>query len=343
MKALVLVAKSKFEIRDIPTPAVGEKDVLIRVKACGICGSDVHGMDGSTGRRIPPIVMGHEAAGVIEKAGPKVSGWKVGDRVTFDSTIYCGNCGFCRQGLINLCDNRRVMGVSCGEYRQDGAFAEWVAVPDHILYRLPDSLSFERAAMVEALSIGVHAANRTPRHLADTVLLVGAGMIGLLTLQAFRVAGFGQIIACDIDAGKLELAKKLGADVTLKSDECDVPKEVQKLTGGRGADAAVEVVGIPPTVKTAILSLKKGGSLTLVGNVTPEVALPLQVAVTRELDIRGSCASCGEYPACLDLIARGAVDVDALISKVAPLTEGAEWFERLHRAEKGLMKVILVP
>ncbi len=153
MKALVLKEYDHFEYEDVPDPVVGRDDVLIQVKACGICGSDVHGMDGSTGRRIPPIVMGHEASGVVAETGANVTAWKTGDRVTFDSTIYCGTCLFCRRGQTNLCDNRRVLRVSCGEYHQNGAFAEYVAVPDHIVYGLPENLSFERAAMVEATSV----------------------------------------------------------------------------------------------------------------------------------------------------------------------------------------------
>src|SRR5947209_1500247 len=152
MKALVLKEYKQFEFTDVPVPDIGTEEVLIQVKACGICGSDVHGMDGSTGRRIPPVIMGHEAAGVISKVGPAVTGWQVGDRVTFDSTIYCGKCYFCRRGEINLCDNRRVLGVSCGDYRQHGAFAEYVAVPQHILYRVPDWLPFSKAALVEPVS-----------------------------------------------------------------------------------------------------------------------------------------------------------------------------------------------
>ena len=153
MKALVLKEYKHMELSDVPEPQVGAEDVLVRVHACGICGSDIHGYDGSTGRRIPPLVMGHEAAGVIEKVGAAVSGFAVGDRVTFDSTISCGRCHFCRRGEINLCDNRRVLGVSCGDYRQNGAFAELVSVPQNIVYKLPDELSFESAALIEAVSI----------------------------------------------------------------------------------------------------------------------------------------------------------------------------------------------
>ena len=342
MKALVLKEYNRFEYTDVPDPQVGPEDVLIQVMACGICGSDIHGMDGSSGRRIPPLVMGHEAAGSIAGIGAEVAGWKTGDRVTFDSTIYCGKCYFCRRGEINLCDSRRVLGVSTGEYRQDGAFAEYVVVPQHILYRLPGKLEFEQAAMVEALSIAFHAVRRTPINLNDTAVVVGSGMIGLLVIQSLRAAGCGQIIAVDLDQGRLDLARQLGADEGLNAHD-DVIPQVFELSAGRGCDIAFEVVGVSPSLNTAVRCLKKGGTLTLVGNVSPAVELPLQSVVTRELSLLGSCSSRGEYSACLDMIARGAVDVGALISEVAPLADGASWFKRLYAGEPGMLKVILSP
>lgn len=343
MKALVLTQYHHLEIQDLPEPEIGPEEVLVAVKACGICGSDIHGMDGSTGRRRPPIVMGHEAAGEIVRLGSGVNGWAVGDRVTFDSTVYCGRCGPCRAGHINLCDNRRVLGVSCDEYRRNGAFAEYVTVPQHILYRLPDGLSFHRAAMVEALSIAFHAVARTRIRLDDTALVVGAGMIGLLVLQSLRAAGCGRIFVADLVPARLELARKLGADEVLQSDIVDVPQEILKRTGGRGVDLAIEAVGLTPTIQTAVASIRKGGQLTLVGNFAPKVDLPLQAVVTRELTLNGSCASCGEYPACLNMLARGTIDVDSLTSAVAPLEEGPSWFKRLYEGKEPLMKVILEP
>jgi L-iditol 2-dehydrogenase len=343
MKALVLQEYNHFVYQDVPEPEVDPQDVLIQVKACGICGSDVHGMDGSSGRRIPPVIMGHEASGVIVRLGSGVTGWQVGDRVTFDSTIYCGECYFCRRGEINLCDNRRVLGVSCGDYRQHGAFADYVAVPQHILYALPAGLSFEQAAMVEACSIAFHAVHRTPMVLNDTAVVVGTGMIGLLVVQALRAAGCGRIIAVDLSQERLDLACEHGADEGLRSDTVDVVSHIRQRTAGRGADLAFEVVGISPTLNLAIQAIKKGGSLTMVGNLAPQTEFPLQSAVTRELTLYGSCSSQGEYPACLDMIARGAIDVNAMISAVAPLSEGASWFQRLYKGEPGLMKVILTP
>jgi len=343
MKALILKDYMKFNYEDAPTPEPGAGEVLVAVKACGICGSDVHGMDGSTGRRRPPIIMGHEAAGEIVQVNGSATGWKRGDRVTFDSTIFCGACAFCRRGQINLCDNRRVLGVSCEEYRRPGAFAEYVAVPERVLCRLPDGLSYENATMVEPVSIAFHAVRRSPPVLNDTAVVVGAGMIGFFVIQALRLAGCGKIIAVDVVADKLKLAGELGASHTVNSSTEDVPAFVQGLTSGLGADLAVEAVGMPQTVEMAIRSVRKGGSVTLVGNVSPRVELPLQVAVTRELTLYGSCASSGEYPACLDMLSRGSIKTEPICSAVAPLADGAAWFDRLYRKEPGLLKVILQP
>jgi L-iditol 2-dehydrogenase len=343
MKALVLEAYKQLVYRDMPEPDVEADEVLVQVAACGICGSDVHGLDGSTGRRIPPLIMGHEAAGTVAAVGAAVTGWQIGDRVTFDSTIYCGKCRFCRRGEINLCENRRVLGVSCDEYRRHGAFAEYVAVPQHILYALPDGLAFEEAAMVEALSIAFHAVGRAPVVLGNSAVVVGAGMIGLLVVQALRLAGCGPILAVDLDPNRLALAQRLGADIAIRAGKEDVVEAVGAHTDGVGADLAFEVVGLPATLNQAIASLRKGGALTMVGNLAAEVGFPLQSVVTRELTLFGSCASRGEYPACLDMIARGAVNVRALISATAPLSEGAQWFERLYDRQPGLMKVVLMP
>ena len=341
MKALVLKDYKRFAYEDVPVPEPGPEEVLIAVKACGICGSDVHGMDGSTGRRRPPIIMGHEAAGVISRVGSRVTSWAAGDRVTFDSTIYCGHCDFCRRGQINLCDHRRVLGVSCEDYRQNGAFAEFVAVPQHILYRLPDGLPFEHAALVEPFAIALHAVRRAPPALNDSVVVVGAGMIGLALTQALSRTGCGRLIVVDVAPERLALAAKFGATHLINSAMEDAAKAIPALTRGLGADRAFEAVGVAATVDLALRCVRKGGAVTLVGNVAPKVEFPLQVAVTRELTICGSCASAGEYPACLDMLARGALNAAPLISAAAPLAEGAAWFDRLYRKEPGLLKVVL--
>src|SRR5450759_954216 len=159
MKALVLEKYNELVYKDVPDPIIKRNEVLVRVMACGICGSDVHGLDGSTGRRIPPMIMGHEASGVIVKTGTGVSGWKTGDRVTFDSTVYPLNDWFTLEGMYNLSDNREVLGVSPGSYKRDGAFAEFIAIPQHILYKIPVNVTFEQAAMVEAVAVALHSIN----------------------------------------------------------------------------------------------------------------------------------------------------------------------------------------
>jgi L-iditol 2-dehydrogenase len=275
--------------------------------------------------------------------GAEVSGFRPGDRVTFDSTVYCGTCRYCVAGDINLCDNRRVLGVSCDEFRRHGAFAEYVAVPARILYRLPEEVSYQRAALVEPTSIAFHAVHRMKIRLGDTAVVVGTGMVGLLVVQALRAAGCGRLIAVDLDPQRLKLACELGADEGLNARDLDVVAEVMRITGDRGADVAAEVVGNSPAVETAIGCLRKGGQLALVGNLSPQVDLPLQAVVTRELSLFGSCASRGDYPACLEMIARGKIRVDPLISSTAPLDDGPEWFRRLYAAEEDLLKVILEP
>lgn len=344
LKALLLTAPSKLEFTEFPAPVAAEDEVLLRIRACGICGSDIHGWDGSTGRRRPPLIMGHEASGEIVAVGPKVERWRIGDRVTFDSTIYCGKCSYCREGHINLCENRRVVGVAPAEFRQHGAFAEYLALPPRILYPLPEALSFTHAAMIEPVSIAVHAVQRVKIAPTDSVVVIGSGMIGLFVIQALRWAGAKRIIAVDLAENRLKLARELGATDTIKSDTVDVAAEVARLTDGRGADHAFEVVGVSPTFNLAITTLRRGGSLVLVGNLSPKIEFPLQVVVNREITLHGSCASSGEYPLCLDLISRGVIRVDPMISAVAPLAEGAAWFEKLSAKDGGkFMKVILTP
>jgi L-iditol 2-dehydrogenase len=342
MKALLLSKYKHLEIADLPEPRPGPGEVLVRVAACGICGSDVHGYDGSSGRRIPPIVMGHEAAGRIAALGAGVMGFAEGERVTFDSTIYCGSCGHCRRGEVNLCDQRQVLGVSCADYRRAGAFAEYVAVPSRIVYRLPDNLSFEEAAMLEAVSVAIHAISMAQVSPGSTALVIGAGMIGQLVLQALRAAGCSKVFVADLDKSRLKLAKDVGATAVIPAG-ADVVSATLQLTGQVGVDVAMEAVGQDETVRASIESVRKGGTVVLVGNIAPEVTLPLQKVVTRQIRLQGSCASAGEYPRAMELLATGAIQVKRLITAIAPLDDGPQWFERLYVHEPNLMKVVLTP
>jgi len=329
MKALQLVEYGRFELVDLPVPELGDQDVLVRVRACGICGSDVHGMDGSTGRRIPPIVMGHESSGEIAVIGKAVTEWNVGDRVNFDPTFYCGECPYCLRGETNLCDNRQVPGVSCNEFRRNGAFAEYLVVPSRNLYKLPDNMTYEQAAMVEPVAVAVHGVNLLNLKGGERVAVVGCGMIGFLIVQVLKAKGAGEIIAVDIDPKKLELAKTVGADSGCTS------------TVDMELDCAIEAVGITPTVDIAIRSVRKGGTVSLVGNMSPKVEIPLQVLVQKELTVHGSCGSRLDFPESISLIASGAINVEPMISARISLDQTKEYFDKLYRQEAGLMKVIV--
>lgn len=367
MKALVLTAPCQFNYQiDFPEPTPGPGEVLVKVKACGICGSDIHGMDGRSGRRQPPIVMGHEAAGEIVAVGADVSDWKVGDRVTFDSTEYCGECEECRAGYVNLCTNRKVLGVSPGEYRRHGCFAEKIALPVRILYRIPNDLPYEKAAFAEPVSIALHAVNLAEgvevgeafsqcggceggcgsehdgEALGGTAVVVGAGLIGLLVIQALKARGWERVIAVDLDQKRLELAKKLGAEEAFNAKQENLAQHIRQLCGD-GADASFEVVGAGAPLDLAIRSVRRGGQVILVGNLQPNTPFPLQEVVTRQLTIKGSCSCAGEYPEAIRRIQDGSINVEPLLSATAPLEEGAGWFARLYDNKEGLLKVVLRP
>mgnify|MGYP000253557148 CR=1 FL=1 len=343
MKALVLDKYMELNYRDFPNPVIESKEVLIKVKACGICGSDVHGMDGSTGRRNPPIIMGHEASGEIVELGSEVIEWKLGDRVTFDSTIYPLNDWYTLNGRYNLSENRKVFGVSPKEYKRNGAFADYVSVPAHILYKLPDNVSYEQAAMVEPVAVAAHAVNISKIQPGKSAVVVGAGMVGMFVIKILEIAGVYPIIAVDLDDTKLKLAGEFGATHTFKSSDNNVVQKIKELTKNRGVDFGFEVVGISETVNLCIDNLRKGGTAVLIGNISPEIKVPLQKIVTTEISLLGSCAINGEYEMVLDLLASGKIEVDKMITAIAPLSEGAEWFKRLYNKEPGLNKVILVP
>ena len=343
MKALLLEEYNKLVYKDVPDPEIDNNEVLVKVMACGICGSDVHGLDGSTGRRIPPMIMGHEASGVIVKTGSDVRGWKPGDRVTFDSTVYPLNDWFTLEGMYNLSDNREVLGVSPGSYKRDGAFAEYIAIPQHILYKIPEKVTFEQAAMVEALAVALHSINISAIKTGDKCVVGGTGMIGISILKLLKLSGSSIVIAVDINENRLKQALKAGADHAFLSADVNLMEKINALTNSRGADISFEAAGKSESVNIAIDAVRKGGKAVLVGNISAKIDFPLQKVVTRELKILGSCAIRGEYDVVLDLLDSGKLTVDDQISAVAPLSEGAAWFNKLYKKEEELNKIILKP
>ncbi len=343
MKALVLEEYNKFVFKDIPVPKISKSDdVLIKVKAASVCGSDVHGMSGATGRRLPPITMGHEASGQIVEIGGGVKKFSIGDRVVFNSTLFCGHCDYCQHGMVNLCDERKVFGVSCEEYKIDGAYAEYIVVPERIIYSIPDNVSYEQAALIEPFSVGFHAVRVAQLGLADVVLVYGAGTIGSFIIQSLRIKGAGKIIAVDIDEDKLVLAKEMGADYVINSKEKDVISEIKKIAPN-GLDIVFDVVGKASVARQGLDLLKKGGTIVMVGLMDKEISFPVQRITSWQLRIQGTYISSDEYPACIELISTGRVNLNPFIKHFVPLSEAPAWFDRLQKAEKGLHKVIFNP
>lgn len=343
MKALVLKEYNSLIVEDVPTPTPQEGEVLVKIMSSAICGSDVHGVDGSTGRRIPPLIMGHEASGVIAGLGSGVCAWKEGDRVTFDSTIFKLDDWYTRRGWYNLSDGRRVLGVSCDEYRQNGTFAEFVVIPQHILYRLPSTLSFDAAAITEPLAVAMHAVSLTPIAQGDTVAVIGAGVIGLMVVASLVNSGCTHIVVSDISDERLALAHACGATHTVNPKKSSLKDICADLTEGRGADAVIEAVGHEQTIQDAIAAVRRGGTVTIVGNLSKQVNIPLQRVVAGQIRIQGSCAIREEFPAALALLHSGKIPIDLIISATGTLEEAPQLFERLMKSDPNLIKVVLHP
>lgn len=343
MKALLYTKPFHLEYTDVPDPEVPAENVLVRVEACGVCGSDVHGYTGSTGRRIPPLIMGHEASGVVEECGLEVSNFQIGDRVCFDSTVYCNRCQSCLRGQYNRCRRRQVLGVATPESKRDGAFAQFVSIPWWIVSKLPDQIGFTQAALLEPVSIAVHATNRTPLSTNSRVLIIGAGTIGLFLAQAVRLKGVRQLIVSDINEHRLQTLQSLQIQDAVNPQTINLKELVLERTEQYGVDIAFDAVGLAETFQQALELTGSGGHVTLIGNIEKSVKLNLQDLISRELTLSGTYANAGEYQSCIDLVSSGQIQVDPLISEVLPLKEGQSAFERLHAAQENLIKIILKP
>lgn len=343
MKALVLESYNQLKYKDFPDPKPGENEVVIEVRACGICGSDIHGFDGSTGRRIPPLIMGHEASGVIVDRGSNVRNWEVGEAVTFDSTVYNTEDWYSKKGQYNLSDGREVIGVSPGTYRRHGAFAEYLTVPEHVLYRIPEAVSFEQAAMVEPAAVALHAINLAQLTPNDYAIVIGTGMIGSFIIQLLKIRGIKTVFGADLVEANRDNSILAGAKKAFDANDQNLVQLIKNESFGRGMDVVFDAVGTQSSVDFSVSSARKGGKVLLVGNLSPEVKMPLQKIVTEEITIQGSCAINGEYEEILDLLATGQLKVENQITKIAPLSEGANWFDRIKNQEIAPGKVILVP
>lgn len=339
MKALVYYGPQDLRPADIADlkPAAGE--VLIRVKACGICGSDVHGYLGITGRRIPPMVMGHEFSGQVEEVGEGVTDVKVGDRVAPYPVVFCGDCEPCRQGNVHLCLNKKALGVlEC-----NGAMAEYVAIPAKFLFKLADNVSYEVGSMMEPLAVAYRGVNHAGDLTGKNVLIVGAGTIGLLALAIAKMRNPAGIFVSDLSDSRLAVARQMGADYIINPAKDNLGDIIKSATEGVGVDVAFEAVGASPTVQQAMASLRVGGTAVWIGNSAQMVNINMQEIVTRELQVFGTFLyTFKEFGDVVDLLNQGRLNVEPMISLKAPMLEsGAELFARLAKDPGPLIKVIL--
>lgn len=345
MRAAVIRRESDRKVlktEDLPDPVPGEHDVLVRVRASGICGSDLHGfMDAEGTARRDGLIMGHEGAGEVVAVGDAVTRVAVGDRVTIDPQVSCGACVPCSKGWMSICDHKRVVGSSLRGFEQ-GTMGELASVNEKQVFGLPDSVTFAQGAMIEPLSNALHLVNRTGILLGDTVVIFGAGTLGLCILQGAKLAGAGRIIVSDTSAFRLQVAKQLGADVILNPIEKSVRDEVRALTAGEGADVAIESVGIDATYQEAIHTVRKRGKVMFFGAVQDTVTVDLLPILHKEITILGTGAN-DETQIAIDMVAAGRINVDALLTHQFDLQHAQEAFDTLTVPSNNSIKVQVVP
>jgi len=339
MKAAVWYGGKDVRIEEIPEPDFGPNDVLVRVKAVGICGSDLHAYEGISKRRVPPLIMGHEIAGEIADFGKDVEGLQKRNGVVVYPILSCGECEYCRSGNENICRAIRFMGLHV-----PGGFAEYVAVPADRCYKMPPALMFEKACLTEPLAVAVHVVNNLPIRVNDTVLIVGAGAVGSMITQVVRLRTSGRIIVTDILDSRLDQAKKLGADVTINSRVKDVVEEISRITHGKGLDVSIEAVGIQSTIQQALASVKKGGTITAVGLLEKNVEIDMMKLVSSELKLHGSYIyNDYDFRSSISLIANDKVNLQPYLTHIFPLEDALKGFEGMATNKENVLKVILKP
>ncbi|TRO49001.1 sorbitol dehydrogenase [Candidatus Bathyarchaeota archaeon] len=326
---LKAVVKSRpepgIDVLDLPVPEAGEGEVLIEIRAAAICGSDLgiyHYTPAYSGMKLP-VVMGHEFAGEVAEMGPGVEGVSVGDRVLSESVKACGSCRFCREGMSNLCEGSILFGIHA-----DGGFAEYVTVPQELLHRMPDGMTFEEAAVVEPLSNALHfVRDITPINPGDLAVVQGIGPIGLFSAQLFRLEGARVLLTgIGVDAERFRIAEGLGFEAVNVEEE-DLVEKVMEITGGAGADIAFVAVGAASAMLEAVHLVRKRGHVTVVGIFPGDVGLPMTHIVRREITVSGAYdARPVNFPESIGLLESGAINARDIITHRFPLDEAEEAF-----------------
>jgi L-iditol 2-dehydrogenase len=341
MRAVVLREPERFETERRARPTPGDDEVLVAVRDVGICGSDIHYYEhGRIGDYVveEPLVLGHESAGEVVEVGAGVEGIEAGDRVALEPGVPCRRCAHCKRGEYHLCESVTFMATP----PHDGAFAEYVAWPADFAYRLPENVSTREGALCEPLSVGIHACRRGDVGTGNSVLVTGAGPIGLMTMEAARAAGATDVLVTDVVERKLSLAADRGADRTVDVTEEDLEEAAADHTDGVGVDVVVEASGAKPSIESALDAVRRGGTVVLVG-LASEAEVPLDVLeiIDNELDVHGSFRYENTYRAAVDLIADGVVDVEGMVDFESPLEELDSAFRRAMEPDvvKGMVSV----
>lgn len=338
MKGLVFVENEKLVWKDIDNVTAKAGEVLIKVKAVGICGSDIHGYKGVTGRRIPSMVMGHEFSGEVAGIGAGVTTLKIGDRVAPFPVDFCGHCSFCKQGIEQLCPNR----VQFGVLRVNGAMAEYICVPEKVCYKLADTVSFPEGSTIEPLAVAYRAVKKGGNLQGKNVFLVGTGTIGLMALICIKAQNPAKIFVSDMSDSRLKLAKELGADITINPGKDDVKQVISDATNGDMIHVSFEAVGLAPTCQQSLSVLCIRGTAVWIGQGRPIVDINMLDVVTRELTILGTFMySYKEFGEAAEMLNSGKINVSRIISATAQMKDGEKWFIRLQNPED-LIKVVLV-
>ncbi|WP_226527156.1 NAD(P)-dependent alcohol dehydrogenase [Metabacillus niabensis] len=343
MKAAVMTQPYEIEIQEIAVPKVQEDEVLVKVMAVGICGSDIHYYEhGKIGRYVveKPIILGHECAGIVAEVGENVTKLKVGDRVAIEPGITCGKCEYCKEGRYNLCPEVQFLATP----PVDGAFVQYIKHREDFLFPIPDDLSFEEAALVEPFSVGIHAAKRSMLKPGSTVSIMGMGPVGLTAIAAVKAFGASTIIVTDLEPNRLVAAKKLGATHVINVLEENPNEEILKITNGKGVDVALETAGNPIALKSALQAVKRGGKLAIVG-LPPqdEIGLNVPLIADNELDIFGIFRYSNTYPQGIKFLLAKTPDFNCLITDRFSLEEAKVAMERARLNKKESLKVIVYP
>lgn len=340
MKAAMLASGGELRYQTVPDPAPGRKEVIVKVHACSICGSDLHAFHGKHPRLTFPRILGHEFAGEIVEVGADIDRSYLGRRVCCDIDIPCGQCRLCREGRSNICENLRTTG-----FDRDGAYAELVSVPQYNLFPLPDSVSYDQASAVQVLGISYHAvAHRVQPSPGDKVAVIGAGPIGLGAALIAQQMG-AEVTILDLLEYRLAMARRLGIGSTLNPADGDLRERALALTDG-GFDKVIECVGgrQDQTVRDAANLVRRGGAITVVGTFPENKAtIPIAYLKDREIDLRFSRGNFMAFAPCLELVASGRIDPDRYISHRFPLAKAEDALNLLASRDVEAHKIVLHP